>query len=96
MNWDAIGAVGEIIGALAVVASLVYQAIQICSQNRETRMLAVHALRASASSEAAAVASTSPYPAVLCEAPHTRRLRESRFQLTLVSRLQKGACVQIL
>jgi hypothetical protein len=42
MNWDAIGAVGEIIGALAVVASLVYLAIQIRSQNRETRMLAVH------------------------------------------------------
>ena len=29
MNWDAIGAVGEIIGAAAVVASLVYLSIQI-------------------------------------------------------------------
>ena len=28
MNWDAIGAIGEIIGALAVVASLLYLAIQ--------------------------------------------------------------------
>ena len=29
MNWDAIGAVGEVVGAVAVVASLVYLARQI-------------------------------------------------------------------
>jgi len=29
MNWDAIGAVGEIIGAIAVVVTLVYLAIQM-------------------------------------------------------------------
>lgn len=29
MNWEAIGAVGELVGALAVVASLVYLALQI-------------------------------------------------------------------
>ncbi len=29
MNWEAIGAIGEIIGALAVFATLVYLAIQI-------------------------------------------------------------------
>jgi hypothetical protein len=29
MNWEAIGAIGEIIGALAVVASLAYLALQI-------------------------------------------------------------------
>ena len=29
MNWDAIGAVGEIVGALAVVISIVYLALQI-------------------------------------------------------------------
>lgn len=42
MNWDAIGAIGEIIGAAAVVASLVYLAVQIRSQNREARMASVH------------------------------------------------------
>ena len=31
MNWDAIGAVGEILGAAAVVATLVYLAIQVRS-----------------------------------------------------------------
>ena len=42
MNWDAIGAIGEIVGALAVVISLVYLATQIRIQNRESRLAAVH------------------------------------------------------
>ncbi len=42
MNWDAIGAVGEIVGALAVVASLGYLASQIRIQNRESRLSAMH------------------------------------------------------
>ena len=29
INWDAIGAIGEIVGAIAVVATLTYLAIQI-------------------------------------------------------------------
>ena len=29
MNWDAIGAIGEVIGAVAVVGSIVYLAVQI-------------------------------------------------------------------
>ena len=44
MNWEAIGALGEIIGALAVVATLVYLATQVryakqaaADQNRLTR-----------------------------------------------------------
>jgi hypothetical protein len=42
MNWDAIGAIGEIVGALAVVVSLVYLASQIRIQNRESRAASVH------------------------------------------------------
>ena len=42
MNWDAIGAIGEIIGALAVVLSLVYLAIQIRIQNVESREASMH------------------------------------------------------
>ena len=34
MNWDAIGAVGEIIGAAAVVLTLFYLAVQIRQSNR--------------------------------------------------------------
>ena len=42
MNWDAIGAIGEIVGAAAVVFSLVYLAIQIRNQNKESQAAAVH------------------------------------------------------
>ena len=42
MNWEAIGAIGEIVGATAVFVSLVYLASQIRTQNRETRAASVH------------------------------------------------------
>ena len=38
MNWEAIGAVGEILGALAVVVSLGYVAIQIRQNTTEARI----------------------------------------------------------
>ncbi len=37
MNWEAIGAAGEILGALAVVASIVYLSSQIRSNTRATK-----------------------------------------------------------
>jgi hypothetical protein len=42
MNWDAISAVGEIIGAAAVVISLLYLAVQIRDQNKQSRLSAMH------------------------------------------------------
>ena len=42
MNWDAIGAIGEIIGAAAVVVSLIYLATQIRTQNKEARLATMH------------------------------------------------------
>jgi hypothetical protein len=44
VNWEAIGAVGEILGAIAVVISLIYLALQIKVQNREARVASVHEL----------------------------------------------------
>ena len=48
MNWEAIGAIGEIVGALAVVLTLVYLAYQVryaktatVDQNRLTRSTAI-------------------------------------------------------
>ena len=38
MNWDAIGAIGEIVGALAVVVTLIYLAIQIRSSNKHSEL----------------------------------------------------------
>ena len=45
MNWEAIGAIGELLGASAVVTSLVYLSIQIRTQNKETRLAAMHEIR---------------------------------------------------
>ena len=44
MNWEAISAIGEIVGALAVVITLVYLAIQVREQNRESRAAAIDSL----------------------------------------------------
>lgn len=38
MNWDAIGAVGEIIGALAVIITLIYLSRQIRDGNRQAEL----------------------------------------------------------
>ncbi|PYK86034.1 MAG: hypothetical protein DMF47_08065 [Verrucomicrobia bacterium] len=37
MNWEMIGALGQIIAAVAVIPSVVYLAIQIRNQNKESR-----------------------------------------------------------
>ncbi len=42
MNWDAIGALGELIGAIAVVISVLYLAWQVRGQVRETKLNAIH------------------------------------------------------
>jgi len=49
MKWDAIGAMGELVGAVAVVVSVLYLAWQVRSQVQETKLgparrasLAVH------------------------------------------------------
>ena len=46
MNWEAIGAVGEIVGAVAVVGSLLYLATQIRTQTRDSKLAAVRELTA--------------------------------------------------
>ena len=42
MDWEALGAVGEVSGAVAVVLSLIYLAIQIRNQMSESRAATVH------------------------------------------------------
>ena len=42
MNWEAIGAGGEVFGALGVMVTLIYLATQIRVQNRESRIASVH------------------------------------------------------
>ncbi len=42
MNWEAIGAIGEVGGAIAVVATLIYLARQIRESTQATRITAYH------------------------------------------------------
>ena len=42
MDWDAIGAIGEMVGAGAVVLSLFYLGFQIRGQNKEARIASMH------------------------------------------------------
>ena len=44
MNWEAAGAVGEILGAVAVFATLVYLARQIRDNSREVRQASIVAI----------------------------------------------------
>jgi len=48
MNWEAIGAIGEIVGAMAVVASLVYLATQIRQSTKVARSATRNAIAESA------------------------------------------------
>jgi hypothetical protein len=49
MNWDAIGAVAELVGAAGVIVSLVYLAGQIRQSTRSSRAATFHAVAAEAS-----------------------------------------------
>jgi hypothetical protein len=42
MNWEAIGAISETVGAVTVVVSLLYVAIQLRTQISESRIAAMH------------------------------------------------------
>jgi hypothetical protein len=44
MNWEALGAIGEIVGAIAVVVTLGYLAVQIRQNTRTVRASTNHAL----------------------------------------------------
>ena len=42
MNWDAIGAIGEVVGAIAVVATLIYLSLQVRSAQRDAQTSNFH------------------------------------------------------
>jgi len=44
MNWDAIGALSESVGAIVVVITLLYLATQIRAQTKESRLTATREL----------------------------------------------------
>ena len=46
MNWDALGAIAELAGAIGVIGSLIYLGTQIRNQNRESQLAAANELAA--------------------------------------------------
>jgi len=44
MNWDALGAIGEIVGAIGVILSLLYLASQVRSNSRQLRHASAQAV----------------------------------------------------
>ena len=50
MNWDAIGAIGEVVGAVAVVISVVYLAVQIRTNTRSVKASAWQSTNAGSAS----------------------------------------------
>ena len=46
MNWEALGALSELIGAIAVVLTLIYLAVQIRQNTRAIRLGTNHAVSA--------------------------------------------------
>nr|AEA07652.1 hypothetical protein [uncultured bacterium] len=59
MNWEAIGAIGEVLGAAAVVATLGYLAVQIRQNSRAVKNSAAQSLLSEAN-ESLRVASSHP------------------------------------
>ncbi len=60
MNWQAIGAVGEVLGALGVIATLGYLAVQIRQNTRSVRASSYHAVVTNLSNLAAAMGRDAP------------------------------------
>ncbi len=77
MNWDAMGAVGELIGAFAVVATLIYLAVQVkhsralLDDSRQIALSHVHQLRAQSMKEIHKMAMEEPLRIVLEKAGAT-------------------------
>ena len=44
MNWEMISAVGQMLGAIGVIISIIYLAAQIRNQNKESRRAAMNVL----------------------------------------------------
>jgi hypothetical protein len=44
MNWEAISALGQIVGAIAVVISVIYLPLQVRSNARQTRLASMRSM----------------------------------------------------
>lgn len=44
MNWDAVSAIGQIVGAMGVIISVIYLALQVRSNARQTRLASMRSM----------------------------------------------------
>jgi hypothetical protein len=58
MNWDAIGAIGEVTGASVVIVTLIYLAQQVRNNLIESRLAAVHEISATYTAWAQSIAAS--------------------------------------
>jgi hypothetical protein len=68
MNWEAIGAIGEIIGASAVVISIVYLSIQIRQNSRVSKTMAIQNWAAAAALEKSSIFSDREFAELIAQA----------------------------
>lgn len=96
MNWEAIGAIGETVGAVAVIATLFYLAVQIRQNNRNVEEN-IRRLRLDAG--VSTIESFSRYRAYLCQADlaaiHLKGMTDY-VALSDVERVQFGAMMDEL
>ena len=71
MNWDAIGAVGQVLGSVGVLITLMYLSVQVGHARRETRRSASLVRVSSASQQQMAFAQNE---SLLCGRKQTSRL----------------------
>jgi hypothetical protein len=89
MNWDAIGAVGEVAGALVVVVTLIYLSQQVRNSLRENRLSAVHELSATYTAWVQSIAASSELSTIwnagMTEFDALDEVGKARFIMTMSS-----------
>ena len=86
MNWDAIGAIGEVFGAFAVVASVIYLAVQIKKQTTESQLAATRELQSQMQTQMDKISDSSEFAEIWLKGvqnyetlPNVERVRLSMF-----------------
>ena len=97
MNWEAIGALGEFVGAIAVFFSLIYVAIQIRDNTRSQQAATYHAMISAKNQVNLQISSQVDAARILLEG--SRNYRElkltDRHRFNLLMRSILGVCEDI-
>lgn len=94
MNWDAIGAIGTIIGGIAVIISLIYLAIQTKQNTRAMKSASFHQVRVSFSDIPLALAQDSELISILArvnsEPDSLTREEVIRYEMILLTIIRRA------